>query len=284
MGLNLMTLSAHVLEHSVGLLMSIQRGFMLLLPFSGTLGYLFLYGIVALFLRRMLLWAAPFLARNAGTITTIINIVFEVLDVVVAGIRDMVNLILDVLLKAIKLVPFFPKFKPSGFMGDGIFAFTELDATQVKRTLNEIQHECPAYNSIPAISRHITRQTLNEYVCPIIRATKPLGWVGDATEAMFSPFSYDATPFPGDMPKPGGAPHVKEINCRGPENQDVTWACVVLGVGYVVIEVLIPAMIIGIFLFAMGRSLLRLLGDVLSVVAWVLTLAFHLLMLVLSEI
>jgi hypothetical protein len=256
----------------------------LLLPFASTLGYLFLYAILALFLRRVLLWAAPFLARNAEVIASVINIVFEVLEIVVGGIRDIVHGILELLERASKAIVGFPSIKIPGFMGDGDIKFNDLDPTRVKRILNEIQHECPKYNGIEAISDHITKQSLNEYVCPIIRATKPLGWVGNATESMLSPFSYDATPFPGDPPPPGGKPHVGEINCQGPEDQDVAWVCVLIGIGYLVIEVLIPAMILGIFLYSAGGSILKLVGDGLSTVLWVLTLAFHILMQVLSRI
>lgn len=278
MTLNLMTISAHLLEHGVGLFISISASFVLFLPFASTFGYLAVIGIAALVLRRVFLWAVPFLARNAEAVTAIINIVFEVLEVVVMGIRTVVLYLLNILDMASRFVLGFPAIKAPGHMGDGKVELKDLDATQVKRTLNEIQDECPAYNSISAISQHITRQTLNQYTCPIVRATVPLGPVGVFTKALFSPFSYDATPFPG---KPG---HVKEINCEGPEDQDVTWACVVLGAGYLVLEFLIPLLILGIFLYTTGGAIFRLIGDVVSATFWIATLGFHVLMFVLSEI
>ena len=275
--LNLMTLSAHLLEHGVKLLTSFLGSFALLLPFSSTFGYFAIFGILLLVLRRLILWAAPFMARNIVATTVIINGLWEVIRDIVYVMQGVVLGIFDILNAAHRVVPFFPEIKAHAIMGKPK-DFEDLSPTQIRRALNQIQKECPAYNSISAISGHITRQTLNQYVCPIVRAAKPLGWVGDATETIFSPFSYDATPFPGDRG------HTKNTNCEGPDDQDVAWVCVALGAGYVVLEILIPLMIAGIVLYSTGGSLFRLLGDLLGITLWVATLGFHLILLVLSEI
>lgn len=264
---SLFSISAHLVEHGAALIMSVFGGILLLVPFSWGLIQLLVAGLAMLVMRAFVIFISPFIARNAVMFTDLINIILLVIDTVVYAIRVWVVIIMDIIFEVEKLLHLTHKKKGPTI---GEEKHTEpLDPTSVRKRFNEISRECPKYNGIPQISDHITKQTLSEYVCPVIRAASPLDWVGDATETVLGPFSYDATPLPGERG------HTHEINCEGPEDQDVAWSCVILGSGYVVIEILIPLLIGGIFLYSMGGSILRLVGDVLRLVGVLIGVALN---------
>ncbi len=267
---NLVSICAHFVEHGAFLLFSVFNGLLLFVPQIWALIQLVVVGLVLLILRKFIIFISPFIARNASLFAFIFNAIIFVIEIVVFVIAEAVNLVFGIIKDIERAIPGIPVTKFPD-IGDGKVHIDEVDSTEVRKRFNEISRECPKYNGLDKISDHITKQSLSPYLCPVIRVAKPLGWVGNATQTLLGPFSYNAEPYPGHRG------HVKNINCEPPEDQDVAWSCVILGSGYFVLEVLIPSLIGGIFLFAMAGPILKLIGDFLALASYFIKKALHIL-------
>lgn len=138
--------------------------------------------------------------------TTIENII----SIVVGAVKSLIHL-------------FQPNKPPVTFT---FHPYNQVSTEEVSVALTKLAVTCPKYKTMPGIMQFVLRDTLNPYVCPLIRAMRPtilsgafidvLGWA-----------SYDSDPYSG-------------LSCTQPTDVDYDWACSGIGVGIVIIELFLP--------------------------------------------
>ena len=168
---------------------------------------------------------APWGARHSNLIAAFVNLVMDV----AWGIFEVIKVVVQVVINIIRAVL---HKGSSGISVDDPPG--PVSSTEVELFLNNIPVQCHAYTwSNYEMLRFPLRHLLSPTICPMLRylwptqgsavpiyewANAAVGWV-----------SYDPVPMPG------------EGNCKAAD--DTQWLCVGLGTGYLLMEILIPAMI-----------------------------------------
>ena len=179
--------------HAAQILGGFWGGFFLLLPNAWGLLYLSLIGAGLVLAREAFLALIPALLKSSKVVTFVINAIMVTVALVISSIKIAIDLI-ETIIAALE--GHSHKFKPTK---DLIFPH-EIHDKDVRRILNRISHTCPKYGSLPAIWDHVAKETMSDSVCPIIRATYPLGpnSIFKATRNTLGWLSYDPHPYPGN--------------------------------------------------------------------------------------
>lgn len=199
----------------------------------------------ALLARYLFLWLIPVVLRLTKPIVFTINLILAwltlVLDECVLVIRA-IEAAINVLVKlfdhghgVFNTIPNYPK----------VFQITD---TQFRNTLKALPATCVKFESAPEILIFFTKYVFHDLVCPIVRYTYPLNWVYTLSSDTFKTWAYygNAAPFPNT---PGE-------NCDS--NNEVTSAdfiCAGLGVGYIILELALPILLLAIFLFVASNAI-----------------------------
>lgn len=101
---------------------------------------------------------------------------------------------------------------------------------------NDLPARCEQYDNALVVTRKSARGWFNSRVCPTIRATWPVPWLWDLSNAALGWMSYDATPSSAWVAD--GSPG----NCEVPDQTD--WFCAGLGVGFVLLEIITPLILL----------------------------------------
>ena len=111
---------------------------------------------------------------------------------------------------------------------------------QAKAVLNDFASTCVSYDSVDIIFAKVARTLIGPSLCPVLRYIYPVKPLFDAAMWMVGWASPDPTPLG----------YAGENNCQDSPN-DFSWVCAAVGVGYVVLEVIFPILILFIALEAL---------------------------------
>ena len=187
--------------------------------------------------RELLLLVSPFIAKHAVGIATFFNVIFTM-------IIDVVTVIIDVVVTVIKVIDFIRRHipgchgmaHPPAYKKLGVY--TPLDAETIRRFFNDLPKRCHKYNKVGYILGKATKKQTNELLCPVVRASYPVDWMWSATNAVFGWAIVDATP-QGVHTLTGEPPGNCRVDLHAP-----AWECVGLGIGYLIVDVLLPFFIL----------------------------------------
>lgn len=219
--------------------------------FAQTLAVLLAAGLILVGVRIALIELSPTIASGSKVIAAVANVFMDTLAVVIDGIKIVVYGIQVAIAALTNRDPkTFPSLKfPKPISPDDVVSFA-----------HTVARECPRMNSASTIVGFLAKQGLHESICPVVRATAPIRIVGPLVASLLSWGTYGWEPHPGD-------------NCMIKEDLHPKSTCVVLGIGILIAEVLLPLLLIGILLNSSGSIIATVLINAVGVVVRVVKLA-----------
>lgn len=214
------------------------------------LGCFLFIGLFLVFARWALLEFCPYGARHSQAFTNGINLFLTI----VWGIFDMIKVAVGVIVDAVRLLE---GMSPSPISLAGQPA--QVTNAEMDEFFRTTPARCHDYNGLSTVLLLPTRHWMSPAVCPLIRYTWPVPWLYDITHGVLGWLSFDPTPISGAPPR----------NCEIPAG-DVDFLCVGLGIGYVIVEVIFPLLIL---ILVAGPLVEALVMAALTVAALAVTLA-----------
>ena len=134
-----------------------------------------------------------------------------------------------------------------------------INTTAVEHWLETVPPTCARLNSASKIYDALVRFYASSAVCPSVRFVYPIQWLYRIVWPLCDFFSLSYNPVPpyAAGPRDGS---IGMGNCEPPVVDAPHWECVLLGLGFICLEVLLPLLLFGVVYQAMGYPLLRLLG------------------------
>lgn len=210
---------------------------------SATLIWVFtMIGVYLVLARYLLMEFAPFGAKHAKIFADFVNILLDLIWGMFQAIRLVISFFVTILrtLEGKHKKHFSVKGKPA-----------HISAEQLRHFLLTVPVEC---HDFVWTSKELflwpLQQLLSPVFCPVLRYLWPVPWMYDLVYPVLGWASTDPTPVTG-----GG-------NCKQNSNND--WVCVGLGAGFLVLEILVPALI---FIMIASPLIAVLIGQALSVMA-----------------
>ena len=210
--------------------------------------YLLIIGFALVFARYRFIASAEALANNFGPIADILNGVIGTIDGLVGAVAAIGGAVVDLFGEV------FSDDDPAKCLGCYFQTIPFINTTAAEDWLRSVPEQCEPFNSADKILDGLIRSNASPSICPTMRRLYVIDWMypwlWPIVDALW--LSYDPTPlYSGN-----------ENNCAGP---DITprWECLILGLGYVLLEVLLPLLLIGIMWRAGGRELASVVYDLL---------------------
>lgn len=198
---------------------------------------LLLVGMGLILSRELIILLSPVIAKNAVGIAKFFNVIFTLLF-------DVITIIIDIVITVIKVIDLIRRIVPGCHHAAHPPAYKKLgtyspvSAEGIRRFWGDLPNRCHPYNKVGFILSKATKQQTNELLCPIVRASYPVNWMWEVTNTLFGWAIVDATP-QGVHTLTGVAPGNCKSNLDAPD-----WECVGLGVGYLVVDILLPLFLI----------------------------------------
>lgn len=186
------------------------------------LAFVLIVGCVLIVLRWVFMESCPWGADHSKLVTDWVNILLDVLF----AIFDSIKLIIGSIIDAVRILE---GKSPNAI--DLSKKPAHVSNSQVHHFLVTTPAKCHDYVDMAELLRLPIRHLMHPSVCPVLRYTWPVGWLHTLTHAFIGWMSYDDTPVVG-----GG-------NCNVTPD-DLDWLCVGLGSGYLIVEVLLPALFV----------------------------------------
>jgi hypothetical protein len=105
--------------------------------------------------------------------------------------------------------------------------------TDVQTFFSRLPGECEAFDDIEHVFLFPVRAIASPTVCPLIRFTWPVPWMYSASTTTLGWMSFDSDPMGN--------------NCVPQDTDPYAWVCVGLGMGYVVIDIVLPMLLFMLF-------------------------------------
>jgi len=214
----------------------------------------FSIGVAMIFARYLLFLTAPWLSTHAGIACAVANLVLlfcqsawefflileNVLSDVVSGVGDLVDAVPGVDVD----MPKIPKAKVS------FEHFYTINKHATQSWLEHVSADCEPYDDAYTVISHTVRFYAHTGTCAVVRYVTPVPWVGSAATYLLSDF------YAGSAEPVQSHDH-DDANCVHTINDDhlISPSCVVLGMGYVVLELVLPIMLGVVVLAAYGGFL-----------------------------
>ena len=139
-----------------------------------------------------------------------------------------------------------------------------INVESVAAWIREVPAQCAPYTSSTTVIDGLIRQAASPSVCPAMRRLYVVDWLYPWVYPIvdFFALTYDPTP-----------PYIgSENNCR-PTERVPRWECLVLGSGYVVLELVLPLLLFSIVYAALGKPLLGLAYAIVVLAAQTVSLS-----------
>lgn len=253
------SLLRHVSQLSVAALETVPQ---ILIANASILAVILVLAVGAIALQESFLWSIPALIYFAAPITLLLDLFFIMLKVFLESVAIGWDLIAEVLrilnLAKLPMLPVWPFSGPGGVL--------KLPTEQgVKAELLLLHQECggPGFFDPYVTFNYLLVQISGNWVCAQVRFLYPIPWLFDAAEALLSPF-YLGSAVPATAPGDGGE------NCLLAGNEierDLpSPICIALACGWVLLEIVLPAYFLLIFLAYCGGPLFRVVWSLLGFV------------------
>lgn len=217
--------------------------FLLVLPYASELLQFGIVGVILILARKLFLFLIPELIKMSSVVAATATALWATLVVVLDAVKAAIFVITDVV---VSIDRFFHGHMKRPHVPDFLTPRV-ISAKEVRRELTLISETCQDYAGIGPIWNHIARDLFSPFVCPFLRATYPLGptTVYASANKTLGWLSYNSEPYPG-------------ANCPAPA-ESPEWVCVGIGVGYILLELFLPLLIGGIFLYSAKSGVARIL-------------------------
>jgi len=103
----------------------------------------------------------------------------------------------------------------------------------VQEFFSRLPAECAAFDDIEHVFLFPVRAVASPTVCPVVRFTWPVPWLYSASTSVLGWMTFDADPMGN--------------NCVSQDTDPYAWVCVGLGMGYVIIDVVLPLLLFMLF-------------------------------------
>jgi hypothetical protein len=204
-------------------------------------------GIGMILLRFVVMLACPEIAHHAKTYATVINFLFGIVESAfeIITIKNAINLLgfaTDAEASPFELAQeVLTVTAPYTFM---IVHFKNLlghvnwhtfSTTDIQEFFSKLPVECAKYNNIQEVFLFPVKAMASPAVCPLIRVTWPVEWLYTVTNGVFGWMSWNADP--------------TDNNCVAHDHDAYAWVCVALGMGYIIIDVVLPLLLFMLFAY-----------------------------------
>jgi len=202
-------------------------------------------GVALLVARVVFFWMAPFMLEHAPIIVFYINnFVLIALDVIIDAVIVAINVI--------RAAEIWNSDKPLAF--EDIKSVT---VAEFETLMRDAIQTCSKVDSVGTMWTFAVTPSLSGATCPYIRAVIPsFDAVGVGLGGLDGWFTYDPSPM-GNNCAPAG---------EFASSTTPVGLCIGLASGYVVLEVVLPLLVIGLFMMACFSSLRRISMDVVKLV------------------
>lgn len=225
-------------------------------------------GLLCVAVRDVFISLIPFLLQNINWIDTVLNIWLQLLSFTI----DSIEIIVDAIVAAID---FILGKKPPNFS-----KLTELQVStgDLQVFLQRVQRDCPPIDNAGKVIQSVSLASLNGYVCPAMRFAWAIEWLRPLLDLTIGWLSFPFNPTQLDPSKPGNCecdPQMAVCPARDTE------LCAILGLGYVIVEVILPLSIVAIGWTYFGKALLGAIWNsimlLFDVVLWAIRRALFVL-------
>lgn len=207
----------------------------------GLFAIVFVVGFTALTGRAVILWVAPNIAGHSRVWATIFDIVLDVIAVLETSIEDVIVVIRTIVIDIERLfhhgnghkIPHLTSYK-----------LVRINATGLADFMDHLVDDCGPYNTVESLVGPTFRRVVSPAVCPAIRYLYPIRHLYVAADAVLGWASYDSRPWPHG-------------NCEPDPVDVVDPECIALGSGYLILEVLLPAILAVVVLLRLVPVLWR---------------------------
>ena len=220
---------------------------------AALIGIVALVGFAGIAFRDLLIVSCPFIAEHAVAFAAAFDLIIAPLYVACEVLVDIVRVLIAIKDKIQGRPP--PHFPP--------LKFVAVSAETVRRFFSNLPARCVDYVNVGYCLSKATKAQTNKILCPLVRITYPVPWMWDTTNALFGWGIANAVP-QGTYIEDG-----VDGNCDLAD-QPTDWLCVGLSVGYVVVDILLPVLLVTVLWPYTVSPLLRLgYHSAKRLIAWV---------------
>jgi len=195
-------------------------------------------GVGLIVLRFAFFALVPFMLEFAVPIVDIINIILVLLTLMEDAVITLVDVVIEVMDAVSALFGDPMDVKTIDYKG-----FTTITYAEFEDELKLIATECHPIDSTAAIVDQWLPELIDEEFCPVYRSLWPLPYdIGPSLYNTFGAWVSDPTPWEGN-------------NCDRVVETKHGVLCGSIAVGYPILEVLFPSVIVGIFILSSGSQL-----------------------------
>lgn len=235
--------------HLVTIGASAAKGFVQdVLSLWGIWAIIIVVGVAMLVARAMTLWVAPEFATHSKEWATTFNILCDVvlgIEVVVEDITRTIVAVIEVV-KDLMMHPHgfsFSDHKPKYRS----MKFVHIDTHGFHNFFVRLIDDCAPYNTVESIALPIFRSASNRVICPPLRYLYPVPQLYEPAVATLGWAAHDSRPWPHGNCQPVPEDHIEPL-------------CIALGAGYIVIEILLPAVLLLLIIMRFGPVVARLVA------------------------
>lgn len=186
------------------------------------------FGLVAS--RDLLIICCPVIAKFSVLIAALIDYYYNLFANTIILLIDAVKAIIDA-------VKFLEGKKPNSHFTK--FKLIYISAEDVRRFFTDLPARCEDYTNIGYTLSEATKAQTNEILCPLVRITYPVPWMWKATNRLFGWGITNAVP-QGTFIEDG-----YDGNCEFRDDPP-DWLCITLSTGYIIVDIIFPALLVTI--------------------------------------
>lgn len=230
-------------------LLAITAGFLQLVPEIIKNGWAIIFllgnGLLLVYARSRLIASADGFAVVVPAVLEGFNFLIKTVDGLIGTVGAMGTVVSNLVNQ---------KNVADGVSGTLFKKIPVIDTESVAQWLREVPGQCAPYTSSTSVIDGLVRHSASPSVCPAMRRLYVVDWLYPWVYPIvdFFALTYDPTP-----PYTGS-----ENNCE-PPGKPPRWECLLIGAGYVVLELVLPLLLFSIVFSALGKPLLDLLWSLL---------------------
>ena len=222
----------------------VKFGFLLVVC-SWALAFVAAVGAVLVAGRHAFIASTPFMLRHARIIVFFLN------DVVIIALDVVINAFIVAIDAIFAIVDVFGgSARPLSFTSIPRVTYAEYESV-----LREVVTTCSRVDGLVAMWNMSVAPVVSRAACPYARAVYPLLGGTSLMNSTVGTFTVDPDPM---------ANNCADVPGPSPENVAL---CMGLASGYVVLEVLLPLVVLGVFLLAAGHAIVALVYDAVEFAA-----------------
>ena len=207
------------------------------------MGLVLFVGLVLVSLRIAIFFLIPPVLKNIIPETLILDLLLTYVSAETFVVATAWHILAEVVDKVtLGAVDFPPIGAPTKF---NVY---NLKPQRLESAISTFAVTCAPYDSISTIVGRSFRVFLGPVVCPVLRYVYPVPWLYKALYFMVGWMSPDPTPAGFDG----------ENNCKE-DPESFAWPCAVVGMGYIILELVLPLVIVFILIETLLPALVRVL-------------------------